>query len=89
MELIEHLYLDTVDSFTDTVLGVIKPKLWVVTTPNKDYNELFPDWPGNKLLGVPIKLTDSLISGYVRFYWDSLYSLTDSYYKGTFIWDLL
>ena len=34
------------DKFSDTVLGVIKPKLWIVTTPNRDYNELFPDWPG-------------------------------------------
>ena len=28
------------------MLGVIKPKLWIVTTPNRDYNELFPEWPG-------------------------------------------
>lgn len=46
IELIEHLDLCVLDKFSDTVLGVIKPKLWIVTTPNRDYNELFPDWPG-------------------------------------------
>ena len=47
IELIEHLEPDMVDSLTRTVLGVVRPRLWVVTTPNRDYNELFPDWPGN------------------------------------------
>ena len=46
IELIEHLEPDKVELFTETVLGVIKPRLWIVTTPNRDYNELFPDWPG-------------------------------------------
>lgn len=46
IELIEHLDMSLLDKFSDTVLGVIKPKLWIVTTPNRDYNELFPDWPG-------------------------------------------
>ena len=47
IELIEHLEPQMVESFTRTVLGVVRPRLWVVTTPNRDYNELFPDWPGN------------------------------------------
>ena len=47
IELIEHLEPDMVESLTRTVLGVVRPRLWVVTTPNRDYNELFPDWPGN------------------------------------------
>ena len=33
--------------FTGAVLGVVMPRVWVVTTPNRDYNPLFPDWvPG-------------------------------------------
>ena len=29
------------------MLGVVRPRLWVVTTPNREYNVLFPDWvPG-------------------------------------------
>ena len=44
IELIEHL--SDIDRFTDVVLGVIQPRMWIVTTPNKDYNELFPNWPG-------------------------------------------
>ena len=47
IELIEHLEPDMVESFTRTVLGVVRPRLWVVTTPNRDYNQLFPDWPGH------------------------------------------
>ena len=49
IELIEHLEPQMVESFTRTVLGVVRPRLWVVTTPNRDYNELFPDWPGNPI----------------------------------------
>ena len=44
IELIEHLH--DYESFTQIVLDIIKPRMWIVTTPNKDYNELFPDWPG-------------------------------------------
>ena len=33
--------------FSRAVLGVVKPRVWVVTTPNRDYNVLFPEWvPG-------------------------------------------
>ena len=36
-----------VAQFSRAVLGVMKPRLWVVTTPNMEYNVLFPDWvPG-------------------------------------------
>ena len=48
IELIEHLEPDKIQSFVDTVLGVIRPEYWIVTTPNKDYNQLFPDWPGDE-----------------------------------------
>ena len=49
IELIEHLEPGMVESFTRTVLSVVRPRLWVVTTPNRDYNQLFPDWPGNQI----------------------------------------
>jgi len=46
IELIEHLDPGTLDKFPLTVLGVIKPQVWVVSTPNREYNSLFPDWVG-------------------------------------------
>jgi hypothetical protein len=46
IELVEHLDPDTLTTFPAAVLGVIRPRLWVVTTPNSDYNVLFPDFPG-------------------------------------------
>ena len=49
IELIEHLEPGMVESFTRTVLSVVRPRLWVVTTPNRDYNQLFPDWPGSQI----------------------------------------
>ena len=47
IELVEHLQPGQLDSFSCAVLGVIRPRVWVVTTPNREYNELFPDWPGS------------------------------------------
>ena len=47
IELVEHLQPAQLDSFSCAVLGVIRPRVWVVTTPNREYNELFPDWPGS------------------------------------------
>ena len=47
IEIIEHLQRSEVAQFSRAVLGVIRPRLWVVTTPNREYNVLFPDWvPG-------------------------------------------
>jgi len=46
IELIEHLDPDTLEQFPVTVLGEIKPMMWVVSTPNREYNTLFPEWVG-------------------------------------------
>eukprot|EP00092_Neocalanus_flemingeri_P027341 GFUD01029652.1.p1 GENE.GFUD01029652.1~~GFUD01029652.1.p1 ORF type:complete len:425 (+),score=142.05 GFUD01029652.1:80-1354(+) len=46
IELIEHLDQDTLEQFHHTVLGEVKPMVWVVTTPNREYNTLFPEWIG-------------------------------------------
>ncbi|KAJ8921444.1 hypothetical protein NQ315_003062 [Exocentrus adspersus] len=46
VELIEHLYPDTLDAFPYNVFQYIKPKLVMVTTPNSDFNVLFPKRDG-------------------------------------------
>jgi len=46
IELVEHLNSETLDAFPHAVLGDIKPDVWVVTTPNREYNSLFPGWVG-------------------------------------------
>jgi len=46
IEIIEHLDEVTLLEFPESILGVIKPKLWIVTTPNREYNPLFPEWVG-------------------------------------------
>jgi len=46
VELIEHLDPGTIATFPATVLGVLQPKVWIVTTPNSDFNELFPNFTG-------------------------------------------
>lgn len=46
IELVEHLYPYTLSEFPATVFGCMKPKLVVVTTPNQEYNVLFPDFQG-------------------------------------------
>ena len=46
VELIEHLDPDTLATFPAAVLGALQPKIWVVTTPNSDFNELFPNFKG-------------------------------------------
>jgi len=46
IEIIEHLNDDILAEFHHTVLGQIKPSMWIVTTPNREYNSLFPDWVG-------------------------------------------
>ena len=47
IELIKHLDPDVLEQFLATVLGEIKPMMWVVSTPNREYNtfekrRLFP-----------------------------------------------
>ena len=46
VELIEHLDPGTIATVPATVLGVLQPKVWIVTTPNSDFNELFPNFTG-------------------------------------------
>jgi len=46
IEIIEHLDKTTLDEFPHTVLGEIRPVVWIVSTPNREYNTLFPDWVG-------------------------------------------
>lgn len=46
IELIEHLYPDTLDDLPYNIFGFIKPKLVVITTPNADFNVLFPNFSG-------------------------------------------
>jgi len=37
-EVIEHLGVSRTDIFAEQVLGVTRPRLWVLTTPNREYN---------------------------------------------------
>lgn len=41
IEIIEHLYPDTVQNLPYNIFGFIKPKLVVLTTPNSEFNCLF------------------------------------------------
>ncbi|OQV15939.1 putative Small RNA 2'-O-methyltransferase [Hypsibius exemplaris] len=42
IELIEHMNVETHVALAETVFGVVQPKLAVFTTPNVEYNPLFP-----------------------------------------------
>ena len=44
MEVIEHIDLDKLHAFEDAVMGGAKPKLLIITTPNQEYNVLFPNF---------------------------------------------
>ena len=46
IELIEHLDPDTLNTFPSTVLGVLSPLVWIVTTPNREFNVLFLQFIG-------------------------------------------
>ncbi|XP_060812750.1 uncharacterized protein LOC132905464 [Bombus pascuorum] len=46
IELIEHLYPDTLINLPYNIFGYIKPILVVITTPNADFNTLFPNFSG-------------------------------------------
>ena len=46
IEVVEHLDTDTLATFPTTVLGVIQPLIWIVTTPNREYSSLFPTFTG-------------------------------------------
>ncbi|KAL6265102.1 hypothetical protein P5V15_005192 [Pogonomyrmex californicus] len=46
IELIEHLYPDTLMDLPFNIFGYIKPQVVVVTTPNVEFNVLFPNFSG-------------------------------------------
>ncbi|XP_064616827.1 small RNA 2'-O-methyltransferase-like [Liolophura sinensis] len=46
IELIEHLTEPELKSFPDAIFGRICPRLILITTPNADFNQLFPDLTG-------------------------------------------
>lgn len=46
IELIEHLEPDILDSVPKVVFGQLSPKVVIVTTPNVEFNVLFPDLKG-------------------------------------------
>ena len=43
---IEHLYPETLKAACEMIFGGLRPKIVVVTTPNADYNQLFPNFTG-------------------------------------------
>ncbi|MBN9090958.1 MAG: 3' terminal RNA ribose 2'-O-methyltransferase Hen1 [Reyranella sp.] len=49
VEVIEHLDSDRLPALEQIVFGIARPKTAVVTTPNADYNVLFPNLPPGEL----------------------------------------
>ena len=43
---IEHLYSETLADFPSSIFGGLHPKLVIITTPNSDFNVLFPNFTG-------------------------------------------
>lgn len=43
LEVIEHIDADRLPAFERVVFGEMKPRLLIVTTPNQEYNRLFPN----------------------------------------------
>lgn len=48
IEVIEHMDADRLPSFEQAVFGHARPGAVVITTPNADYNALFPNLPAGK-----------------------------------------
>lgn len=46
IELIEHLNESDLKGMPDTIFGFIQPKIAVITTPNRDFNVVFPELRG-------------------------------------------
>ncbi|KAM4629310.1 small RNA 2'-O-methyltransferase [Polymixia lowei] len=46
MELIEHLHLDDVDRFSEVVFNYMTPVSVIISTPNSEFNPLFPRLAG-------------------------------------------
>lgn len=49
VEVIEHIDLPRLSALETSVFGVAKPKLVIVTTPNREYNALFENMPEDRL----------------------------------------
>jgi hypothetical protein len=48
VEIIEHLYPETLKNCINTVFGMLKPRICLITTPNSDFNVVFGDeWQQN------------------------------------------
>lgn len=43
---IEHLEADVLAALPATLFGYMRPRLVVLTTPNQEFNQLFPDFSG-------------------------------------------
>ncbi|XP_008551910.2 uncharacterized protein LOC103574275 [Microplitis demolitor] len=48
IELIEHLYPETLSQVPEVIFGFIRPQVAVLTTPNADFNVLFPNFSGSR-----------------------------------------
>ncbi|XP_077390837.1 small RNA 2'-O-methyltransferase isoform X2 [Festucalex cinctus] len=46
IELIEHLSLDDLDRFSEVVFGYMAPQTVIISTPNSEFNRLFPEMSG-------------------------------------------
>ena len=46
IEVIEHLYTETLDNVPHALFGILTPKVVVITTPNCEYNVLFKNFSG-------------------------------------------
>ena len=46
IELIEHLHTADLTAFPENVFGKIRPKIAIFTTPNREFNVLFPSFEG-------------------------------------------
>jgi len=53
IEVIEHLDESTLDGFARLAFERLRPPIIVLTTPNAEYNELFPRTPGTRRLRHP------------------------------------
>lgn len=49
VEVIEHMDADRLPAFEAALFGHAKPRAVIVTTPNRDYNALFPTLPAGKM----------------------------------------
>ena len=49
MEVIEHIDLPRLNAFEEAVFGIANPRAVIVTTPNVEYNTLFPGLPAGTL----------------------------------------